>query len=232
MSHGHTVFDKHRCNLLIHGYIGDIAKLFNNKTIPLSISEMILVYYFITFDSVILNSKDTQMFVQLLQLADTKRNIETEFESEYKLLYRATNDGWKYDTFFDKCKDAKQTLTIIQTDSNNVFGGYTSIPWRNDNRWRVDDAAFLFLIRSSKQYKPQIFPLISSQRQYAVCHFDQYLCTFGLGHDIYMFEKDGQMAFTQTKQCSYDIPTPHYLNGDEHHFKPVQLEVFEVEYRH
>eukprot|EP01083_Nonionella_stella_P025151 69290_1 len=162
MSHGHTVFDKHRCNLLIYGYIGDIAKLFNNKTIPLSINEMILVYYFITFDSVILNSKDTQMFVQLL--ADTKRNIETEFESEYKLLYRATNDGWKYDTFFDKCKDAKQTLTIIQTDSNNVFGGYTSIPWRNDNRWRVDDAAFLFLIRSSKQYKPQIFPLISSQR--------------------------------------------------------------------
>ncbi|CDW81350.1 UNKNOWN [Stylonychia lemnae] len=54
-----------------------------------------------------------------------------------KLLFKATNDGFKASIFHQKCDNNGPTISIILSEHGEVFGGYTSLPWS-----------------SSKQYKP------------------------------------------------------------------------------
>merc|ERR1712154_169515 len=114
-----------------------------------------------------------------------------------------------------RCKEHKPTIVIISTRTNNVFGGYTSIKWQRDDQWRKDEDAFLFLVRSSKNYKPDIFRVIPRQSKYAMCHYSGYMVTFGLGHDIYMRFTNGKIMASQQIQGTYSLPKKRgYLNGD------------------
>ena len=42
------------------------------------------------------------------------------------LLYRATRDGFTASAFHEKCDGKENTITIIKTNGNYVFGGHTS----------------------------------------------------------------------------------------------------------
>jgi hypothetical protein len=42
----------------------------------------------------------------------------------WKLLYRASNDGFSAKNFHDKCDGKRNTLTVIKTANSNIFGGY------------------------------------------------------------------------------------------------------------
>jgi len=50
---------------------------------------------------------------------------------KFTILYRATRDGFEGDDFREKCLEKGKTLTIIQTDTDKVFGAYTNIPWKS-----------------------------------------------------------------------------------------------------
>ena len=176
---------------------------------------------FTALDTLILSLSEIEILANLLKM----KNIGSTF----KLLYRASRDGFSYDEFLNRCKDYESTICIISTATNNVFGGYTSIKWQDDNRWRADDSAFLFLLRSSKGYEPDIFDLIPSQRKYALCHYHGYMCCFGLGHEIYMsFDAEGKILGSQQNQGTYNIPKSGYLNGDKTTINPEEIEVFAV----
>ena len=43
-----------------------------------------------------------------------------------KLLYRATRDGWDYNTYISKINGLSNVLSLYKAKtSGNVFGGYT-----------------------------------------------------------------------------------------------------------
>jgi len=164
----------------------------------------------------------------LLKLINDK-DTNTNLGYDWKLIYRATRDGWEDKDFHRKCDNFGSTVTIISTNSNNVFGGYTSIPWKSAPAWGTDSKAFLLLIRSSKQYQPQIFPIKTNKIEYAVCHISGYLCIFGGGHDIHIASNCNSSNYSYTDAASYrsyDIPTKHYLNGDQRKFKVREIEVY------
>ena len=46
-----------------------------------------------------------------------------------KLLFRGTRDGMNAQSFHNKCDNNGETITLIQNDKGNIFGGYASIPW-------------------------------------------------------------------------------------------------------
>jgi len=63
---------------------------------------------------------------------------------EFKLLYKGTRDGFSALNFHLKVDDSGPTVTLIRS-SDQVFGGYTSIPWTSSLfRWVKDEKAFLF----------------------------------------------------------------------------------------
>jgi hypothetical protein len=51
-------------------------------------------------------------------------------EAKWKLLYRASVDGFSAKNFHSRCDGFKPTLTIIKEAANNyIFGGFTSAAW-------------------------------------------------------------------------------------------------------
>ena len=70
----------------------------------------------VTLDSTIVNTdKMKSDLVELCKLSD----------KEFKLLYRASRDGFEAARFHAKCDNQPRTLTIITTSKGNICGGYS-----------------------------------------------------------------------------------------------------------
>ncbi|CAF1033147.1 unnamed protein product [Brachionus calyciflorus] len=89
------------------------------------------------------NSMDTKILdenqiLDLLDLCQFDRN------SKFKLIYRATRDGFSAANFHQKCDNISSTLTIIQTSTGEVLGGYTEQAWDSSASYKYDPDAFGF----------------------------------------------------------------------------------------
>ena len=100
-------------------------------------------------DSTILSEEEKDIFIDIIE----ENNYKLPFE--WKLLYRSSRDGFEPKIFHKKCDGIPNTICIIHTHNNNVFGGYTTIPW-GIGAWHTDKYAFIFLIRSSNNYKLEL----------------------------------------------------------------------------
>ena len=65
-------------------------------------------------------------------------------DQKWKLLYRASRDGFGATDFHEKCDNIPNTLTIIKTRNSCVFGGYASTFWSNYEGFKEDNFSFLF----------------------------------------------------------------------------------------
>ena len=162
-------------------------------------------------DSLILNNKEKDIFIKLI---NESKLIHI---NECKLLYRASKDGWTSFNFHIKCNEKKKTITIIHTNSKNIFGAYQSIKWNKIGKWYEDNNSFLILIRSSKQYKSQIFKLKNKNLRNEITTVYHYttmghIFGFGWGHDIRLDSKCNQHYGSYTRSKSYTMPSLHYLN--------------------
>ncbi len=64
------------------------------------------------------------------------------------LLYRATTDGFEASAFHAKCDHKENTITIIKTNDDYVFGGYTAAKWSSNFNEHIEDSkAFIFSLR-------------------------------------------------------------------------------------
>lgn len=70
----------------------------------------------------------------------------------YELLYRSSKDGDLAKTFKKKCKK-KNTLVIVQTETQNSFGGFTTVPWDDSDQNYEDEDAFCFSLNKKKIYE-------------------------------------------------------------------------------
>ena len=77
---------------------------------------------------------------------------------QFKLIYRASRDGYEASRFHAKCDNQPSTLTIIKTLFGYIFGGYTSVAWESSFSYKADPNAFIFsLINPSRQ--PLLIPI-------------------------------------------------------------------------
>ena len=68
-------------------------------------------------------------------------------------MYRASRDGFSGKDFHSKCDRKKNTLTVIKSESGNVFGGYTDKCWHSKGGLVSDPNAFIFSL-INKEDKP------------------------------------------------------------------------------
>ena len=168
-----------------------------------------------------MSDNEQMILLNLLSEHESERNLS----NEWKLLYRASRDGFSSRKFHEKCDDTKHTISIIYTDNNNVFGGYTSIQWNSGSAWTKDENAFLFLLRSSENYAPKIFKVKSGANgANAIYCAPGFMCWFGYDIVIYSGCNKGNQSYTYSHY--YDIPSKHYLNGDKQSFNVRELEVY------
>ena len=155
--------------------------------------------------------------------------MNTQKSLEWKLLFRGSDDGFLARTFHMKCDDVPNTICVIESDKGNVFGGFTTLPWKSDvGRYHVDEEAFVFIVRKKKKaLKKAIMYLQYTSSQHSVVHNKYMGPVFGYGHDIYIRNKadkvDDNSCRNHTYQCSY----AGELAGEEK-FRVINYEVFQI----
>ncbi len=161
--------------------------------------------------------------------------------SRGNLLYRATRDKFTAKSFHSKCDGKKNTLTIVKTNTNFVFGGYTSAKWASDRNYKEDSTAFIFSLRRNGVSQKRKFNI--KKPQYAILGLPSYGPIFGSGtgsdiNDFYICDSShtdyGSMANIGN---SYECPegykfgnkdTSSYLTGSSNRWLTTEIEVYEI----
>ena len=84
---------------------------------------------------------------------------------EWRLLFRASRDGFTASGFHSKCDNKGPTITVVKSGAN-IFGGFTEKPWTNAYRGRKF-LLQLIIIYTSKIYLNESF-LTPSMFYYAI----------------------------------------------------------------
>ena len=74
-------------------------------------------------------------------------------KQKWRLMYRASRDGFDADSFHTLCDQRQNNLTIIKSTNGQIFGGFNEIEWNSTNREYYDPNAFLFSL-INKENKP------------------------------------------------------------------------------
>merc|ERR1711920_990599 len=69
------------------------------------------------------------------------------------LLFDTALDGDVASTFHARCDNEGPTVTIVETTTGTVFGGYTDVAWASSGGWGADSDAFLFRLRPTPMKK-------------------------------------------------------------------------------
>jgi hypothetical protein len=153
-------------------------------------------------------------------------------DQRWELLYRGSRDGFRLSNFHGKCDGHSNTVTMIETTTECIFGGFTPIGWDSSNSWKEDSAkqSFLFRIKDHRNSEPHAFPLSSSS--YAICCNSSYGPTFGTGHNIHVADSCHQ------NKSSYTNLGKNYVNDTgldgtqvftgEQYFTVREIEVFSI----
>jgi len=155
--------------------------------------------------------------------------IEKEIEKQlkmnvirYDLIYKASRDGDKSESFHSKCDNIKNTLIIIKSTTGKIFGGFTTQLW-NHSGYVNDPLAFAFSINNQK-----IYNIIDNKSgNYAIYSNNLYGPCFGEGTDFGLYsgciDKNSNWCYNKK---TYNFGNDH-LNGLPS-FKVLDYEVYHV----
>ena len=154
---------------------------------------------------------------------------------EIKLIYSASRDGFSVSSFHSKCDNYSNTVTIIKTLSNSVFGGFTSAKWTSSQGYTYDSNAFIFSLRRSGNSNKERFNVTNPNA--AIYGYSSFGPTFGGGLDIYVRDSSNSNENSYSNfGYSYQLPknitsgstkAKSYLAGSSN-WKTTEIEVYQL----
>lgn len=127
-----------------------------------------------------------QMFENSTHLTMEQKQKLNEFYGKpdqlWKLIYKATRDGFEGKTFHRLCDNQGPTMVIIRSTGGYVFGGYASQSWNSNGSYINAQDSFLFLLTNANGNQPTKF--ICKKNSYALYGDESYGPTFGNNHDL------------------------------------------------
>ncbi len=161
-------------------------------------------------------SIDSQIINDSSSLRLLMKWLNNDYTS-FRLLYRATRDGFSNDKFHMAVDGEKNTLILISDEQNNVIGGFASVAWDSDSGFKEDPNAFVFNLSLQKQY-----PVENSAN--AIYCSREYLCVFGNG-DILISQNQATSKFPSY----YGRNEKRFeLTGGDPKIRLTELEVFKL----
>lgn len=70
----------------------------------------------------------------------------------YKLLFKASKDGYGVKDFHSKCDNKSNTITLVKTTIGRRFGGFTDQSWDQSNNYKSGSNGFLFSLDYKEIY--------------------------------------------------------------------------------
>lgn len=169
----------------------------------------------------------------------------------FLVLNRGTRDGWRAEDFHRLCDSQGETLTVIKSPDDCLFGGYADQPWQRRDAPVKSSKAFLFTLTG--EYGSSRMNLISKKaRNHAIQHKVDGGLSFGGEHglEVYYGENGRGPGYVTFQVCTANRMHTHlwgqagfsqvtyYLPSDKFGalvfparkkvFTPVELEVYQV----
>jgi len=149
-----------------------------------------------------------------------------------KLQYRATRDGFSAQNFHTKCDGIANTLTVIKSSNENIFGGFTEEAWDSSGNGYVDTNAYIFSLvnRENRQFK-----VMCSNGANTIYCSSAHGPSFG-GHDFHISSdsNSNQNSFSNFgysyKHADFQYGSENAINilAGSYTFKTLDVEVFAV----
>jgi len=148
----------------------------------------------------------------------------TKGKVRYELLWKGNRDGFYAGTFHSRCDRKGPTVTVILSNNDKIFGGYTSLSWESRNTgYTQDTTAFIYsLTRKTK--------CATQNNSYSI--YDNYNNgpIFGSGRDIYINDNCNTNTGNYCSPNTYALPSGAdntFLAGS-YHFTVKEIEVYAV----
>jgi hypothetical protein len=180
--------------------------------------------------SSILNAKMSSTVFKFLGQQKT-----SSAKKQWKIIYKATKDGWTSQQFHAKCDNQGETICFFKTNTGYIFGGYNAQSWTSNSTYAVDYSSFLFTLQNSKGFSPGIAPHIPGKAN--SCYgCSTYGPTWGGGHDLYIVSSPNTSSGSYSNLgYSYGVtgmtyntnPIKAFLAGG-YNFTLVEFECYKV----
>ena len=172
-------------------------------------------------NSLIIEDVKDQMLLKKW-VSEARGNTKIEFQ----LLWKASRDDFRASTFHSKCDGKGATVTIIKSDRDQIFGGYTSMSWRNSGGFNQDSKAFIYSLSRKMKHSNQ------KNNGHSVYYDNRFGPVFGSGFDICVVDNSNESgkSYSQGNE-TYKLPSgasvQTYFAG-AFKFKIKEIEVYEV----
>ena len=151
---------------------------------------------------------------------------------KYDLLWKGSRDGFGASTFHSKCNSKGATLTVIMSNNDKLFGGYTSESWGfsgSSGAYKYDPTAFLYSLTHKAKCKQKT-------TGNSICDDSGYGPRFGGGHDIDIYDNcNTNNSSSSNGNHTYELPSPlpqgtadNTFFAGSYNFSVKEIEVYHV----
>ena len=126
----------------------------------------------------------------------------------FKLLFRASRDGFSNQAFHQKCDQQGPTVVVAKSAGGHLFGGYTETSWDSNSNYKNCREAFLFRLGGPGNIQPSKHAIFQNHQQGIYCNAG-YAPTFGGGHDLRIYPEGAaaKVAFNMNNS-TYSCASP------------------------
>ena len=110
----------------------------------------------------------------------------------YELLWQGNRDGFGCATFHYRCNKKGPTLTVILSNNDKIFGGYTSLSWQNRQSSVQDTTAFIYSLTNKAKCATQ-------KNSSSIADYSSSGPCFGSGYDIDIYDNCNTNAYPSYK---------------------------------
>jgi hypothetical protein len=154
-------------------------------------------------------------------------------DATFQLLYRGSRDGFGASEFHRRCDRHPNTVTLILSTNDCIFGGYTPRAWNSGEPGFASDPSlrsFVFTLKNPHNLPPQIFK--QKRSECAIYDNRAYGPTFGYGFTLHIGDdchrrETSHSNFVSTYTNDTGIAAQQVLAG-VCNFTVEEIEVFEV----
>ena len=145
---------------------------------------------------------------------------------KYQLLWQGTRDGFAASTFHSKCNGKNATVTVIVSNFDKIFGGYTSESWGYNSGHKYDATAFIYSLTNKAKCAKQL------NTSYSIHDHSGYGPVFGGGADICILDNcNTNTGNACNSNHTYELPPgadkTTFMAG-AYNFTVKEIEVYQV----
>ncbi|RGB34133.1 BTB/POZ domain-containing protein [Rhizophagus diaphanus] len=140
-----------------------------------------------SYDSIIIEPQHFAIFSNWIGKIDKRDNSYYNIRNipyDFKLIYRASEDGNTTEAFHSKCDNKGATLIVAKIkNSEQIIGGYNPFSWNSENKYKSTCDSFIFSF-INKDYLQSGKVGYSNGNSRSIGNYLSYGPIFGSGNDL------------------------------------------------